>query len=122
MKQCGVKFKESPGTIYFIDLRHEHQIGSIRGRGSVAGSSPGEKLPRDSYLQCQVIAELPPCKNHPQLVSWNSLSLGNCLFQLEDAGIWTNLHGEAMAGVEPDKHWTRAKDVFKQGFLMTYLY
>lgn len=65
---------------------------------------PRNTPPGETHLYHQLIAELLPRENHTQLVSWNPLSLGNHLLELEDAGGRIDLHWETMAGVEPHKH------------------
>lgn len=65
---------------------------------------PRDHPPRETHLYCQVILKLLPGKNHTKLVSWNPLSLSNHFLELEDAGVRIDLHWEAIAGVEPDKH------------------
>ena len=107
MKRCGVKFKESPGTIYSITSRAWMSAWQQKQHKQWSWMQPRNHPPRETHLHCQVIPKLLPCENHTQLVSWNPLSLSNHLLELEDAGVRIDLHWENMAGVEPDKHWTR---------------
>lgn len=104
MKQCGVKFKESPGTIYSIRARPRMSGWQRKPHQHRGWPHPRKDPPRATHLHSQVILKLLPCKNHTQLASWNPLSLSNHFLELEDAGVRIDLHGETMAGVESDKH------------------